>query len=133
MLNTSYQSAFERDLSPVHLPEDGRPPSETFVHELQERMLAASRHPSGPAALQQVLPPRLLDHIIKQATAVVTREPTVVEVKRSTALRDCCRQPWSMLISSKSLTGMQLNMAANKHKVTVVGDTHGQFHDLCCL
>lgn len=66
-------------LSAVPAPAN-KTPSVEFVLDLQKSLLAASRHPSGRAALHQVLPPKLLDQILKRVTSIVDTEPTLVQV-----------------------------------------------------
>lgn len=61
----------------VQLPASGRP-SEQFCMELQQAMHNASW--AGVHATACVLPADLLQLLVKSATAIVSKEPTLVEV-----------------------------------------------------
>jgi len=74
-------------------------PTEDYVQSLQQALLGSSWHADGAAATAQVLPSAVCHHIIKKVTAIVKQEPTLLELSPSTS---------------------QL-------RVTVVGDTHGEW------
>eukprot|EP00882_Tetradesmus_deserticola_P015886 GHRQ01016942.1.p1 GENE.GHRQ01016942.1~~GHRQ01016942.1.p1 ORF type:complete len:379 (+),score=143.35 GHRQ01016942.1:179-1315(+) len=78
-------------------------PTADFCLQLEHSMLKATW--AGAAATQQVLTPQVLQCIVMGVAPILDKEPTLIEV-----------QP-----------------AVLQQQVTVVGDTHGQFHDLCRL
>lgn len=88
--------------APVQLPADGQPSPE-FCRDLEQALLKATWE--GVHGTAAAMPPELLARIVQSATAITSKEPTLLEV-----------QP-----------------AAQQQRVTVVGDTHGQFHDVCKL
>lgn len=91
-----------QQLQPLQHPPAGGPTQE-WVQELQRTLLLASWHQDGVMATSQVLPSSLCDHILRQALPVIKKEPTLLE----------------------------LNPSAQQLHVTVVGDTHGHFQDVC--
>lgn len=76
-------------------------PSAEFATVLQQALLRSSFHPSGIAAASQVAPAPLVHHIVSKVIAQCIKEPTLLE------------------------------LAPNDQRVTVVGDTHGHFQDVC--
>ncbi|KAF6259550.1 Metallo-dependent phosphatase-like protein [Scenedesmus sp. NREL 46B-D3] len=81
----------------------GCKPSVDFVKQLQQSMLGASWR--GAGALSQVVPVKLVTQLLTKVSAILDAEPTLLEVQPS----------------------------ASQQRVTVVGDTHGQYIDLCRL
>eukprot|EP00878_Enallax_costatus_P043396 GHUV01051365.1.p1 GENE.GHUV01051365.1~~GHUV01051365.1.p1 ORF type:complete len:177 (+),score=23.84 GHUV01051365.1:462-992(+) len=102
MVQSRPKSDGSTKLSAVQLPADDTPSLE-FVIQLQQSMLNVSSHCKGAAALRQVLPPTLLTKLVQEVTTILESEPTLTEVQ----------------------------LSASQQKVTVVGDTHGQLHDVC--
>lgn len=76
-------------------------PSSEFATVLQQTLLRSSFHPSGIAAASQVAPALLVHHIVSKVIAQCIKEPTLLE------------------------------LAPSQQRVTVVGDTHGHFQDVC--
>lgn len=88
-------------VSPLEVPAN---PSADFAQQLQDTLLRASW--SGHVdTTSQVLPVALCHQIISAVTAIVKKEPTLLE----------------------------LSPSVGELPVTVVGDTHGHFQDLCNL
>ncbi|WIA10473.1 hypothetical protein OEZ85_010664 [Tetradesmus obliquus] len=81
----------------------GGKPSVDFVKQLQQSMLDASW--KGVGALSQVVPAKLVTQILTKVSNILDAEPTLLEVQPS----------------------------VSQQRVTVVGDTHGQYIDLCRL
>eukprot|EP00879_Flechtneria_rotunda_P011447 GHRR01011958.1.p1 GENE.GHRR01011958.1~~GHRR01011958.1.p1 ORF type:complete len:279 (+),score=80.14 GHRR01011958.1:225-1061(+) len=90
-------------LKPLVLAQGNDPLSADDIQQLQQHMHQASW--TGVNATRQVLPASTLQAIILAVTNILEKEPTLVE----------------------------LHPAASSQRVTVVGDTHGQYHDLCRL
>eukprot|EP00878_Enallax_costatus_P027894 GHUV01030082.1.p1 GENE.GHUV01030082.1~~GHUV01030082.1.p1 ORF type:complete len:219 (+),score=48.89 GHUV01030082.1:270-926(+) len=88
-------------LEPPSLPTSG--PSVDFCLALERVMHKATW--TGMHATQEALPPQLLQAIVLGVTPILSKEPTMLEIRPGIL----------------------------QHRVTIVGDTHGQFHDLCKL
>lgn len=123
--------------------EDGTITPE-WCAELASRLEAATWR--GVAATSAVLPAPLLARVLKEAHDLLKAEPTLVEV-RAPAAR-ACQRPWwpccrvqpvviaqarSACLASPDAPAptTQLDAAAlGGLPVTIVGDTHGQYHDV---
>ena len=97
-----------------------------WVTHVTEALLASSK--LGTKAVQEVLPSSVVQQILEALYEQVKREATVVDVS--------CASTCSMTAASNSLLrlhNLQVAPAALHTPVVVVGDTHGQLHDVCSM
>jgi hypothetical protein len=128
-------------LEPVVLPQVV---TEQWVLDLQKRFNAASL--VGAAALKEVLPRAVAVAIFDRVERLLTAEPALLEVSRSgsptnprlapLSPQPLCRASLSparppALSARRSLCSPQLTPAGEDSTFTMVGDTHGQYHDVC--
>lgn len=107
-----------------------------WVQELQKTLDAATR--AGTQALQQVLPFDVVAHLIGRAERLFKEEAALVEVRargqgsRYTQGTAAAAAPDREGDPGRPPVLLQIQVA-EAATVTVVGDTHGQFHDVCKL
>jgi hypothetical protein len=102
-----------------------------FLHKLRTDMLDAAG--LGYSALRHVLPPDLACSIIEDAFLLLKAEPTMLEVHvHIHTMQSSCTV---ILIHAGRFATLvlQLHFEDPEVEVIVVGDTHGQFHDVCKL
>lgn len=107
-----------------------------FLHKLRTDMLDAAAQ--GYSALKHVLPSDLACSIIEDAFLLLKAEPTMLEVSY-------CLKAFSRHLKPQHFPRhvdmhawlrhclSQLHFDDPGVEVIVVGDTHGQFHDVCKL
>jgi hypothetical protein len=141
----------------VQLPAAEQPFTADWVQETVSKLTNASHR--GAEALQQVLPADRCIQLLERCQRLLHVEPTLLEVRGLQPFRNqprCSKggvaanaAMTSSAFATKSslkLTSSKLNSSPSIHlllcawvqisppadaQVVVVGDTHGQFHDVC--
>lgn len=81
------EAAAPADLAPVQLP-DGGAPTQQFCLELEQALHKASW--AGVHATARVMPADLLQRLAQAATAITSKEPTLIEVGGDAAAAVVC-------------------------------------------
>ena len=104
-----------------------------MVQRVRHQMVQATTQ-SGYAALQEALPVALVNKILEDAFTAIKTEPTLVEVGPNGSTGSCGHIVHAdvLLTSTCPCNLLQINLP-EPAEVIVVGDTHGQFHDVCKL
>ena len=84
----------------------------------------------GIEAVQEVLPHTTAQQILEALYDQLKKEPTVVDVSFCILLSTNLHS--SQEVHTKNMC-MQVAPAAPETPVVVVGDTHGQLHDVCSM
>lgn len=100
-------AAQQAELLPT--PAVPKSPTAEFVSELQQALLRASWH-GDTTATAKVAPAALVHHVVSKVTVIISREPTLLQLS-----------PPELLQLSPP----------KQQRVTVVGDTHGHYQDVC--
>lgn len=112
----------------VHVPEH---PDAQWCLDL-ERQLSKSTW-TGTDALRQTLDPNDLQQILSKVSVLLNLEPTLLQVgcicRGHSVLLPVC----SACLTKAMFLCVKLKPCESDQKVTVVGDTHGQYHDVCRL
>lgn len=100
-LAAAADAAQHAELPPTLLAVPKSSPTAEFVAELQQALLRASWQ-GDTHATAKVAPATLVHHVVNKVTAILSREPTLLQLS-----------------------------PPEQHRVTVVGDTHGHYQDVC--
>jgi hypothetical protein len=121
-------------IEPVELPAAF---TAQWAMELGLRLDAATRQ---RVPLKQVLPPETAEALFAAATKLLIEEPTLLEVSRRAwfllvagVTGDVQTEPCRIKLESRLLIAgccLQITPTSATATVTVVGDTHGQLHDV---
>ena len=93
--------------------------------ELTAALDRASR--SGPRALADTFPASAIVSLLDRLKGVLEAQPSLVEVWSSLP-----ELPLQLLGGARIASGVQV-LPGPEDSVTVVGDTHGQYHDVVTL
>ena len=99
-----------------------------WVLNITELLLSATER--GTTAAQEVLPHTTAQQILEALYEIVRKEPTVVDVSRGPSQ---CNVIVSAALPDNLTKCVQVVPSMPDTAVIVVGDTHGQLHDVCSM